>query len=102
MCRHLKRKKEELRFTLNELDKLLTIQLLGKYVLLVISVTNNVEQKLLYLTRASFKFNSVFRFSLFYHFDFDPRFPPFLLYVRWRSGVTFVPRCFRDDRGNSD
>ena len=29
-----------------------------------------------------------------YHFDSDPRFPPFLLYVRWKSGVTFV--CFRD------
>ena len=26
----------------------------------------------------------------FYHFDSDPRFPPFLLYVRWKSGVTFV------------
>ena len=33
---------------------------------------------------------------LFYHFDSDPRFPPFLLYVRWKSGVTFVRRCFRD------
>ena len=32
----------------------------------------------------------------FYHFDFDPRFPPFLLYVRWKSGVTFVRRCFHD------
>ena len=32
----------------------------------------------------------------FYHFDSDPRFPPFLLYVRWKSGVTFVRRCFRD------
>ena len=31
-----------------------------------------------------------------YHFDSDPRFPPFLLYVRWKSGVTFVRRCFRD------
>ena len=28
--------------------------------------------------------------------DSDPRFPPFLLYVRWKSGVTFVRRCFRD------
>ena len=27
-----------------------------------------------------------------------PRFPPFLLYVRWKSGVTFVRRCFRDDK----
>ena len=32
----------------------------------------------------------------FYHFDSDPRFPPFLLYVRWKSGVTFVQRCFCD------
>ena len=33
----------------------------------------------------------------FYHFDSDPRFPPFLLYVRWKSWVTFVRRCFRDE-----
>ena len=33
----------------------------------------------------------------FYHFDSDPRFPPFLLCVRWKSGVTFVRRCFRDE-----
>ena len=32
----------------------------------------------------------------FYHFDSDPRFPHFLRYVRWKSGVTFVRRCFRD------
>ena len=32
----------------------------------------------------------------FYHFDSDPRFPPFLLYIRWRFGVTFIQRCFRD------
>ena len=36
------------------------------------------------------------KFFTFYHFDPDPRFPPFLLYVRWKSGVTFVRRCFRD------
>ena len=36
------------------------------------------------------------KFFTFYHFDSDPRFPPFLLYVRWKSGVTFVRRCFRD------
>ena len=30
-----------------------------------------------------------------YHFDSDPRFPPFLLYIKWKSGVTFVRRCFR-------
>ena len=33
----------------------------------------------------------------FYYFDSDPRFPLFSLYVRWKSGVTFVRRCFRDD-----
>ena len=32
----------------------------------------------------------------FYHFDTDPRFSPFLLYVRCKPGVTFVRRCFRD------
>ena len=32
-------------------------------------------------------------FSLFFHFDCDPRFPPFLLYVRWKFGVTCVRRC---------
>ena len=32
----------------------------------------------------------------FYLFDSDPRFYPFLLYVRCKSGVTFVRRCFRD------
>ena len=32
----------------------------------------------------------------FYHFDSDPRFHPILLYVRWKSWVTFVRRCFRD------
>ena len=26
-----------------------------------------------------------------------PRFPPFLLYIRWKSGVTFLWRCFRDN-----
>ena len=32
----------------------------------------------------------------FYHFDFEPRFSPFLLYVRLKYVVTFVRRCFRD------
>ena len=32
----------------------------------------------------------------FYYFDSDPRFPPFLLYVMWKSRVNFVRRCFRD------
>ena len=31
-----------------------------------------------------------------FYFDSVPRFPPFLLYVRWKSGVTFIRRCFRD------
>ena len=35
--------------------------------------------------------------NYFYHFDSDPRFTPFLLYVRWKSGVTFVWRCFSDE-----
>ena len=30
-------------------------------------------------------------------FNTNPRFPPFLLYVRCKSGVTFVWRCFRDE-----
>ena len=41
------------------------------------------------------------KFFTFYHFDSDPRFPLFLLYVtgyvRWKSGVSFVRRCFRDE-----
>ena len=37
-------------------------------------------------------------FFTFYHFDSDPRFPPFLQYVRWKSGVTFVRRCFCDGK----
>ena len=32
----------------------------------------------------------------FYNFDSGPRFPLSLLYVRWKSGVTFVRRRFRD------
>ena len=32
----------------------------------------------------------------FLSFYSHPRFPPFLLYVRWKSGVTFVRRCYRD------
>ena len=31
----------------------------------------------------------------YYHFDSDLRFPPFLLYVKWKSRVMFVRRCFR-------
>ena len=43
----------------------------------------------------------IFKFFTFYHFDPDPRFPPFLLYVRWKSGVSFVRRCFRDGKVTS-
>ena len=37
----------------------------------------------------------------FYHFYSDPKFHPFLLPVRWKSGVTFVRRCFRDEKAGS-
>ena len=37
----------------------------------------------------------------FCHFDSDPR-SPFLLHVSWKSGVTFVRRCFRDVRADID
>ena len=42
-------------------------------------------------------YGEILKIITFYHFDSDPRFPPFLLYVRWKSGVNFVWRCFRDD-----
>ena len=41
-------------------------------------------------------YGKISKFLTFYHFNFDPRFPQFLLYVRWKSGVTFVRRCFCD------
>ena len=44
-------------------------------------------------------FREILKIIHFYHFDSDPRFPPFLLYVRWKSGVTFVQRCLRDVEG---
>ena len=34
----------------------------------------------------------------FLSFYTNPRFPPFLLYVMCKSGVTFVRRCFRDGK----
>ena len=40
-------------------------------------------------------YGEILKIIHFYYFDSDPRFPPFLLYVRWKSGVTFVGRCFR-------
>ena len=36
----------------------------------------------------------------FLSFNTNPRFPPFLLYARCKSGVIFVRRCFRDEDGN--
>ena len=33
----------------------------------------------------------------FLSFNTNPRFPPFLLYVRCKSGITFVRRCFCDE-----
>ena len=36
--------------------------------------------------------------TTFYRSNTNPRFPPFLLSVRCKSGVTFVRRCFRDGR----
>ena len=35
---------------------------------------------------------------MFFIFNTDPRFPPFLLYVRCKSGVTFIQRSFRDGK----
>ena len=40
------------------------------------------------------------KLPLFY-FKINPRFSPFLLYVRCKSGVTFVRSCFRDDCSRS-
>ena len=36
-----------------------------------------------------------------YHFDINLSFPPFLLYFRCKSGVTFVRKCFRDAPNDS-
>ena len=41
-------------------------------------------------------YGEILKIISFYHSDSDPRFPLFLLYVRCKSGVTFVRRCFRD------
>ena len=37
---------------------------------------------------------------LVYHFDTNSRFPPILLYVRCKLGVTFVLRCTCDVKGS--
>ena len=38
----------------------------------------------------------ILKIITFYHIDSNPRFRQFLLYVRCKSGVTFVRICFRD------
>ena len=35
--------------------------------------------------------------AIFFIFNTNPRFPPFLLYLRCKSGVTFIQRSFRDE-----
>ena len=40
--------------------------------------------------------NKIERQAIFFIFNTNPRFPPFLLYVRCKSGVTFIRRRFRD------
>ena len=50
----------------------------------------------LYVYNSSGCYGEILKIIHFYHFDSDPRFTPFLLYVRWKSGVTFVRICFRD------
>ena len=34
--------------------------------------------------------------SCVYHLQYQPQVSPFLLYIRCKSGVAFVRRCFRD------
>ena len=41
--------------------------------------------------------NEIERQAIFFIFNTNPRFPPFLLYVKCQSGVTFIRRSFRDD-----
>ena len=40
--------------------------------------------------------NKIERQAIFFIFNTNPKFPPFLLYVRCKSGVTFIRRSFRD------
>ena len=47
-------------------------------------------------------YGEILKIITFYHFDSDPRFLPFLLYVRCKSGVTFVRRCFCDVKTNTN
>ena len=37
------------------------------------------------------------RQAIFFIFSTNPRFPPVLLYVRCKTGVTFIRRSFRDE-----
>ena len=37
------------------------------------------------------------RQAIFFIFNTNSRFPPFLLYLRCKSGVTFLRRSFRDE-----
>ena len=38
---------------------------------------------------------------MFFIFNTNPRFPPFLLYVRCKSGVIFIRRSFRDEQSET-
>ena len=60
-----------------------------------IASVRRFEATLIHIHNICF-YGDISKFFTFYHFNFDPRFFPFLLYVRWKSGVTFVRRCFRD------
>ena len=42
--------------------------------------------------------NEIERQAIFFIFNTNPRFPPHLLYVRCKSGVTFIRRSFRDGK----
>ena len=41
-------------------------------------------------------YGEISKINNLYHFHLNPRLPLFLLYVRWKSEVTFVWRCFCD------
>ena len=46
-------------------------------------------------------YGEILKIIHFYHFESDPRFPKFYyMFNRWKSGVAFVRRCFRDDKLN--
>ena len=62
-------------------------------------VNNYDKNRYLEIFSKTAVYGEILKIIHFYHFDSDPRFPPFLLYVRWKSEVTFVRRCFRDVAG---